>query len=357
MHRLLTGSDGIMIKVGIVGGTGYTGAELLRLLVKHPAVKLEMISSRAEAGLRVDALFPHLRGHTDLCFTAPETAKLAQCDIVFFATPHGVAMQQAAALLEADTRIIDLSADFRLRDSALWAEHYKQPHNCPEWLEQAVYGLPERNRTALPQARLVACPGCYPTAVQLGLWPLLKRGWVDTQRLIASVASGVSGAGRQATIDTLMSELDGSVKAYAVSEHRHAPEIEQELTSMAQKQVALTFTPLLLPLVRGIHATLFAELHSESIALEQVQEAYEAHYADEPFVDVLPLGSHPETRSVRGSNVCRIAVHQPRGRNTLVVLVVIDNLVKGAAGQAVQVMNAMLGLEETRGLNAVALMP
>jgi len=343
-----------MIKVGIVGATGYTGVELLRLLVKHPQVQIQTVTSRSEAGTRVDAMFPNLRGHLDLLFTAPEVDTLAQCDLVFFATPNGTAMQSVPALLEAGCKVIDLAADFRLRDPAVWEQWYKLPHACPDLLAEAVYGLPEMNRAALRQARLVANPGCYPTAVQLGLLPLLEAGVVETGALIADVKSGVSGAGRKAAVGTLLGEAGENFKAYNVAGHRHWPEICQGLARMTTEPVDFTFVPHLTPMIRGIHATLYATLRADNTDL---QALFEQRYQHEPFVDVLPTDSYPETRSVRGINTCRIAVHRPRQGKTLVVLAVIDNLVKGAAGQAVQNMNLMCGFAETTGLDNVALLP
>ncbi len=343
-----------MIQVGVVGGTGYTGIELLRFLTVHPEVSLSVITSRAEAGTAVADLFPSLRGHVDLAFSAPEHDVLSACDVVFFATPNGTAMNIAPDLLKAGTRVIDLAADFRLKDVAVWEEWYGMAHAAPELVEEAVYGLPEVNRAAIRDARLVANPGCYPTAVQLGFLPLVTEGAVDLDRLIADAKSGVSGAGRKASIGTLLCEAGESLKAYAVPGHRHLPEIVQGLGAACGQPIGLTFVPHLVPMIRGIHATLYASIRDESINL---QELYESRYRDEPFVDILPAGSHPETRSVKGTNICRIAVHRPRGGATIVVLSVIDNLTKGAAAQAVQNMNLMLGLREETGLDHVALVP
>ena len=342
-----------MIKIGIVGGTGYTGVELLRLLAAHPEAELSLITSRSEAGLPVADMFPNLRGHVDLAFSAPDEAALAACDLVFFATPNGVAMQSVPSLLAAGVRVIDLAADFRLKDSGEWAQWYGMPHACPEVLAEAVYGLPEVNREAIRGARLVANPGCYPTAVQLGLLPLLEQGLAEPERIIADCKSGVSGAGRKASVATLLCETSESFKAYAVPGHRHWPEIRQGLNAVAEN-VGLTFVPHLVPMLRGIHATLYATLTDTAVDL---QALFEQRYADEPFVDVLPAGSHPETRSVKGANTCRIAVHRPQDGDTVVVLSVIDNLVKGAAGQAVQNMNIMFGLPERCGLEGIALVP
>jgi len=343
-----------MIKVGIVGGTGYTGVELLRLLAGHPGVELSLITSRSEAGTPVAEMFPNLRGRLDLAFSEPNATTLSACDLVFFATPNGTAMQMVPALLEAGTKVVDLAADFRLRDPNLWEQWYGMPHLCPHLLEEAVYGLPEINRERIRGARLVANPGCYPTAVILGFLPLLEAGLADIAHLVADAKSGVSGAGRKASVGTLMGECGESFKAYGVPGHRHLPEIRQELAGRVGAPVGLTFVPHLLPMIRGIHATLYARVETGESAL---QALYEQRYADEPFVDVLPHGSHPETRSVRGVNQCRMAVHRPQGGDTVVVLSVIDNLVKGAAGQAVHNMNLMFGLPETQGLDGIALLP
>ncbi len=342
-----------MISVGIVGGTGYTGVELLRILCRHPEVKLAAITSRGEAGTAVAALFPSLRGRIDLRFCDPADAGLAGCDLVFFATPNGIAMTQARELLERGVRIIDLAADFRLRDHSEWERWYGMPHACPDLLDAAVYGLPEVNRERIRSARIVANPGCYPTAVQLGFLPLVEGGHVELGFLIADAKSGVSGAGRKAELNILLAEAADSFKAYGVSGHRHLPEIRQGLAIAAGSAVGLTFTPHLVPMIRGIHATLYARL-TRSVDL---QTLFEARYAGEPFVDVMPPGSHPETRSVRGANICRIAVHRPGDGDVVVVLSVIDNLVKGAAGQAVQNMNLMFGLPESAGLDQVPLSP
>ena len=343
-----------MIKVGVVGGTGYTGVELLRLLAAHPESELAVITSRSEAGQAVADLFPNLRGHLDLAFSVPDIGQLSDCDLVFFATPNGTAMTMVPQLLEAGVRVIDLAADFRLQRLEEWQQWYGMKHACPEYLQQAVYGLPEVNRALIAQARLVANPGCYPTAVQLGFLPLLEEGLVEAGHLIADAKSGVSGAGRKAATATLLCEASENFEAYAVPGHRHLPEIRQGLQQAAGKPVGLTFVPHLTPMIRGIHATLYAQLLD---ADRDLQALFEARYSDEPFVDVLPAGSHPETRSVRGANHCRIAIHRPQQGNTVVVLSVIDNLVKGAAGQALQNMNVMFGLDEDTGLSNVALLP
>jgi N-acetyl-gamma-glutamyl-phosphate reductase len=342
-----------MIRVGIVGGTGYTGVELLRLLAGHPGVELQVITSRSEAGGAVSALFPNLRGFVDLAFSEPDLASLRQCELVFFATPNGTAMTMTRELLDAGVRIIDLAADFRFKDAALWEQWYGMPHACPELLAEAVYGLPEMNREQLRSARLVANPGCYPTAVTLGFLPLLEAGAVDSAHLIADAKSGVSGAGRKAEIGLLLGEAGENMKAYGVAGHRHLPEIRQNLAQAAGSQPGLTFVPHLTPMIRGIHATLYGRLQKEV----DLQGLFQGRYKGEPFVDVLPTGSLPETRSVRGGNTCRIAVHRPGQGDTVVVLSVIDNLVKGAAGQAVQNMNILFDLEESLGLHSIPLLP
>ena len=342
-----------MIKVGVVGGTGYTGVELLRLLAQHPDVTITAITSRGEAGTRVADMFPSLRGHVSLKFSDPAASRLNQCDLVFFATPNGIAMKQAPELLDAGVKVIDLAADFRLKDAAIWEKWYGMPHECPQWLDKAVYGLPEVNREAIKNAQLVANPGCYPTATQLGFLPLIESGVVDVMSLIADAKSGISGAGRKVETNILFSEAADNFKAYGVPGHRHLPEISQGLSNAAGRSVGLTFVPHLTPMIRGIHATLYARITKEA----DYQLLFERRYEHEPFVDVLPSGSHPETRTVRASNVCRIAVHRPQAGDTVVVLSVIDNLVKGAAGQAIQNMNLMFGLDECIGLKQVPILP
>jgi len=347
----------MMIKAGIVGGTGYTGVELLRLLAQHPNVELKAITSRKEAGTAVSAIFPSLRGRVDLAFTEPGAARLRGCDVVFFATPNGVAMNEARAILDAGARLVDLSADFRLRDIVEWERWYKVKHAAPELAGEAVYGLCELNRERIRGARLVANPGCYPTAVQLGLLPLAESGTVDLDHLIADAKSGVSGAGRKAELELAFPEASDNFKAYNVPGHRHWPEIRQGLAQAAGREVGLVFTAHLTPMIRGIHATLYARIAKEV----DFQALYEKRYAGEPFVDVMPAGSHPDTRSVRAANVCRLALHRPpegaKRSDTLVVLSVIDNLVKGASGQAVQNMNLMFGLPEVTGLGQLPVVP
>jgi len=352
-----------MIKVGIVGGTGYTGVELLRMLAQHPEVKLTAITSRKEAGMPVSEMFSSLRGRVDIAFSTPEDAKLNECDAVFFATPHGVAMAQAKELLAANVRILDLAADFRLKDTKVFEQWYGMPHQCPDILEEAVYGLAEINREAIKKARVVGLAGCYPTSVQLGFAPLISpksnagKKLVDTKYLISDSKSGVSGAGRKAEVGTLLAEASDNFKAYGVKGHRHLPEIEQGLKAIAgHEDVKLTFVPHLVPMIRGIHSTLYAKILPEALDVD-FQALYEDFYRGEYFVDVMPAGSHPETRSVRGSNQLRIAIHRPGGGDTLIILVVEDNLVKGASGQGIQCLNLMFGFPENMGLQQIALLP
>ena len=342
-----------MLKIGIVGGTGYTGVELLRLLADHPETRVEVITSRSNAGTPVADVFPNLRGKFDIQFSEPDMDSYQNCDLVFFATPNGVAMGQAKALLDKGIKLIDLAADFRIQDIETWEKWYGEAHACPSLVEQAVYGLPELNRDAIKAASLVANPGCYPTTVILALLPLLKNGLIEPSSIIADCKSGVSGAGRNANVATTYSELSESVKAYAVTGHRHLPEIRQILQSI-NNQADLVFIPHLMPMIRGLHATVYADANNTDTNIQQV---FENFYRDEPFVDVMPAGSHPETRSVKGANHCRIAVHYLDTRKKYIVLAVIDNLVEGAAGQAIQNMNLMFGLNETTGLNAPGMMP
>ncbi len=343
-----------MLAVGVVGGTGYTGVELLRLLVTHPQVELRYVTSRSESGNKVADMFPNLRGFTDICFTEPTVEALAECDVVFFATPNGTAMKMVPELIKNDVRVIDLAADFRLKDAAVWKQWYGMDHVCTDVLADAVYGLPEINRADIKSAKVVANPGCYPTAVTLGFLPLIENGLIDDQHLIADAKSGVSGAGRGASVATLQAESAENFKPYAVDGHRHLPEIKQTLANAAGHDVGLTFVPHLLPMIRGIEASLYATIKTDVSDLHQL---YMERYANEPFVDILPEGTMPETRSVKGANSCRISVFRPQQGDTVVVSSVIDNLMKGAAGQAIQNMNIMFGLDEAEGLNMVALLP
>ena len=344
-----------MLAVGVVGGTGYTGAELLRLLVTHPQVNLKCVTSRSESGQKVADLFSNLRGFTDVCFTEPTVETLAECDVVFFATPNGTAMKMVPELIEKGVRVIDLAADFRLQDAAVWKQWYGMDHACTDVLAEAVYGLPEINRSAIKTARIVANPGCYPTATTLGFLPLVENSLINDQQLIADAKSGVSGAGRGASVANLQAESSENFKPYAVDGHRHLPEIRQTLGAVAGHDIGLTFVPHLVPMIRGIEATLYAV--QSGPVVDDLHQLYVDRFASEPFVDILPKGVMPETRTVKGANTCRISIFRPQDGETIVVSSVIDNLVKGAAGQAIQNMNIMFELEETLGLNQVALLP
>ena len=343
-----------MIKVGIVGGTGYTGAELLRLLSQHPDVEILVVTSRSKQGVLISEIFPNLRGHMQHVFTSLDIEHLVNCDVVFFATPHGVAQSLVPEVLAKGIKVIDLSADFRIRDIETWEHWYNQRHLAPELAKIAAYGLPEVNRNKIRHANLVACAGCYPTSIQIGLLPLLASKSISTGDIIANSASGVSGAGRQANISNLLSEVGDSFKAYAGSGHRHLPEIEQGLSDIAGQPVSVTFVPHLLPISRGIHSTIYTRLNDLNV---DVQSIFEEHYKEEAFVHVLPPGSHPETRSVRGSNFCHVSVHQPGNDGRVVVFVTEDNLTKGASGQAIQCMNLMFNLPEESGLAFPGLLP
>ena len=354
----MTSAAAPRIKVGIVGGTGYTGVELLRLLSQHPNVDLTAITSRKEDGMPVSDMFPNLRGRVNISFQTPDNAALEQCDVVFFATPHGVAMSQAEHLLANNVRIIDLAADFRLQDTQVFERWYKMPHACPSVLADSVYGLVELNRKNIANAKVVGNPGCYPTTVLLGLAPLLEGGrkLVDPSHIIADCKSGVSGAGRKAEVSTLFSEASDNFKAYGVAGHRHHPEISEQLQRIAGAPVGLTFVPHLVPMIRGMFSTIYARILPEAMDTD-FQALFQQRYANEEFVDVMPAGSLPETRSVRASNHLRIAVHRPGNADQLIILVTQDNLVKGASGQAVQNMNLMFGLPESAGLTHVAVLP
>ncbi len=345
------------LKVGIVGGTGYTGVELLRLLSVHPDVCLTAITSRGDAGSAVADMFPSLRGYVDLVFSDPAQANLTECDVVFFATPHGVAMSQAQELLKANVKLIDLAADFRLQDTAVFEKWYKMPHSCPDILREAVYGIPELYREKIKSAQVIGNPGCYPTTVLLGLAPLLEQGLIDfSAPIIADAKSGVSGAGRKAEVATLFAEASDSMKAYGVAGHRHHPEIHAQLTQLASAELQFIFVPHLIPMIRGMLSTIYVKLSDQAKSID-LQALYEQRYQHERFVDVMPAGSLPETRSVRGSNQIRIALHRQAEAGYLTLVVVQDNLVKGAAGQAVQNMNIMFGLPENTGLEVVPLLP
>jgi len=342
------------IKVSIVGGSGYTGIELLRLLISHPNVIIHQITSRNDAGKLVSDIYPSLRGSLPHTFIDPAQAKLKEAELVFFATPNGIAMNYVKELLESGVKVIDLAADFRIQDVSIWEKWYEMKHNAVEELKKAVYGLPEVNRAAIKNAQLVANPGCYPTAIQLALAPLIRDNLINTETIIADAKSGISGAGKKTETHLLMSEASENFRAYGLTGHRHLPEIEENLKAIAgTNKIKLTFVPHLIPMVRGIHATLYVDCIKDFDPSTIFNESYK----DEPFVDVLDSGSCPETKSVRGSNLCRLSFYKVPDTNRLIILSVIDNLVKGAAGQAIQNMNIMMSWPESTGLNLFILYP
>ena len=342
------------IKAGIIGGSGYTGVELLRILHHHPDAEAIAITSRALQGKRVAEVFSSMSGLSELIFSLPDDESLNVCDILFFATPHGVAMNSAGPFLEKGIKVIDLGADFRIHDSSNWSQWYNMEHTQNLLLEEAVYGQPEIRREAIKSSRLVANPGCYPTAILLALKPLLENQLIDCSNIVADCKSGTSGAGRAANQAMLLSEVSESFKAYGVSGHRHFPEMKQELELLAGEAVGLTFVPHLLPMIRGIEATIYVDLLESTV---DVRSCFENAYKNEEFVKILPKGVYPETRSVRSSNYCQLGIQYVEHSNKLVIMSVIDNLVKGAAGQAIQNMNLMFGIDEKTGLTQIGLLP
>jgi N-acetyl-gamma-glutamyl-phosphate reductase len=346
-----------MIKVGIIGASGYAGAELTRILCNHPQVKLTMATSRQYEGISLSEVFPHLRNKVDLVCentTAKEFAKKA--DLFFTAVPHKTAMDLVPVLLDAGKKVIDLSADFRLRDLATYESWY-QPHSSSELLAEAVYGLPELYRQSIKNCRILANPGCYPTSIILGLAPLLKAGAIVPETIIADSKSGTSGAGRVAQTGTLFCEVHDGFRPYKVGRaHRHTPEIEQELSLLAKTDVFLTFTPHLLPISRGILSTIYATLTPGQNS-ENIRDLFETQYKDEPFIRLLKEDTFPATQYVKGSNFCDISFKIDRKTNRIIVMSAIDNVVKGAAGQAVQNMNIMCGFKEDTGLLSAPLFP
>jgi N-acetyl-gamma-glutamyl-phosphate reductase len=343
------------VRIGILGATGYTGIELLRLLDEHPFAEIACLTSERYAGQSIGAVFPHLAGGDLPPLTKVGDVDFGRLDVVFGCLPHGTS-QDVIRDLPRGPRVIDLSADFRLRDPALYESTYRQPHQAIERQRDAVYGLTEVARPAIRRSDLVANPGCYPTSAQLPLWPLLEAGLIARDPIIIDAKSGVSGAGRGAKEASLHTEVSEGLHAYSVSSHRHAPEIEQGLSEAAGSQVTVTFTPHLVPMNRGILATVYVDL-ADGAAPEDLQAELERRYWEEPFVRALPYRSLPATRHVRGSNRCLIAVHPGRTRGRAILLCVLDNLVKGASGQALQNMNVMLDLPETAGLGQAPLFP
>ncbi len=345
-----------MIKVGIYWASGYTGQELLRLLLRHPDVEMTALTSRQFKGMPVSHVYPAFEGLTDIRYMDASPEDVADLsEFVFLAVPHGEAMDVVPVFLEAGRKVVDLSADFRLRSRDVYEKWYEK-HEAPEFLGEAVYGLPELYREAIRSARLVANPGCYPTSAILGLAPLLKEGWIDTESIVVDSKSGVSGAGREAKIGSLFCEVNEGFKAYNVFQHRHGPEMEQELSVLAGKRVNVSFVPHLLPLDRGILSSLYAGLREDKTAGDLL-DLFRNFYDGEPFVRVYREGVYPNVASVRGSNFCDIGITVDGRLKRVVVFSAIDNLIKGASGQAVQCMNLMCGFPEDAGLNLVPLFP
>lgn len=345
-----------MVKVGIYGASGYTGQELIRLLCRHPDVQLAVATSRRYEGKKIADIYPSLMGSTAMVYTNMDAREAAdRCDLVFLALPHGVSMSIAPIVLASGKRVIDLSADFRLHQSQVYEEWYGR-HEAPEILDQAVYGLPELHRDKIHQAQLIANPGCYPTAALLGLSPLLRSGWIDPETIVVDSKSGASGAGREPQLGMLFGEVHDGFKAYKIGQHRHLPEMEQEMSLLAGQEIRITFTPHLLPLSRGILSTIYVQLR-QTVSVEELWNRYRDYYRGETFIRLYPLGQFPNIGYNRGSNFCDIGVAVDRRTGRAIVVSAIDNLVKGASGQAVQNMNILLGLKEGTGLEAVPLYP
>jgi N-acetyl-gamma-glutamyl-phosphate reductase len=345
------------LKIAIVGSSGYTGGELFRLLLHHPHVTVTAVTSEKSAGQPLSSIFPHLAGLTDLvCEPLKPEAVARKADVVFLALPHVTAQEAAFRFHQLGKKVVDLSADYRLANPAIYEKWYEHGHQYPELLKRAVYGLPELHREEIKKAQLIANPGCYPTSAILGLAPLVKRGVIDLKTIIIDSKSGVSGAGRSPSIEHQFSEVNEGLMAYKVGMHRHTPEIEQELGLLAGTAVTLSFTPHLVPMNRGILSTIYATLNT-MMDTAQVRSLYEDFFGREPFVRVLPAGRFPNIRNVRGSNFCDIGVYADPRTGRVVVVTAIDNLVKGASGQAIQNMNLMVGFNETEGLKLAGLFP
>lgn len=345
-----------MVKVAVVGASGYTGVELLRLLLNHPDIEITCVTANQNAGESVATLFPSLAGRIEMVCSSLDTAEVAaNAELVFTALPHQTAMAVIPGLLSAGCKVIDLSADYRLQDPQVYAAWYAE-HTSPELLSEAVYGLPELYRAVIPAARLIANPGCYPTSVALALAPLLKTHLIDHTTLIIDSKSGTSGAGRSSKLGSLYCEVNEGFKAYSVGNHRHTPEIEQTLSALAQQKVKVCFTPHLLPVNRGILSTCYASLRQETTTAALLQH-YRSFYSGEAFIRICADGELPNIAYVRGANYCDIGLVVDQRTGRVIVVSAIDNLVKGAAGQAVQNMNLLLGFPETRGLEVVPLFP
>lgn len=346
-----------MLKVAICGGSGYAGAELLRILAAHPEVEITVVTSEKSAGKRVTELFPHLHRHDNLAYQPLEREKIAgKADLFFMALPHAASQEAVDFFVRKGKRVIDLSADFRLKDAKTYEEWYRAPHKFPATLKKTVYGLPELHRKKIARAAIVANPGCYPTGAVLGLYPAVKHGFIAVDSIVIDSKSGTSGAGRQSDVAFSFCEVNEGFKAYSIAVHRHTPEIEQEISAVAGREVRVDFTPHLVPLDRGILTTIYAKL-SKNISAEKVHVAYRAAYRKEPFTRVLDSGKFPNVKHTRGTNYCDVGLAVNKRTNTLIIVTAIDNLGKGAAGQAVHNMNIMMGFAEKTALDATALVP
>jgi N-acetyl-gamma-glutamyl-phosphate reductase len=345
-----------MAKIGIAGASGYTGLELLRLLINHPKSEIIFLTSETYQGQSVSKVFPSLSGFTDLKFSSIDSVSSEGCDIVFLALPHTISMQKASVFLTENTRVIDLSADFRLKDPAVFKDWYSIRHQQPSLLKEAVYGLPEIHREAIKSARLIANPGCYPTSITLALAPLITKDWVDLSSIVADSKSGISGAGRKASLATQFSEINGGISAYNIAVHRHTPEIEQELSTLANTDIQISFSPHLIPMTRGMLSTVYINL-KQDIPAEDLLEYFKNFYTDEPFIRILPLGEYANTHFTVSSNFCDIGVQVDIRNRRAIITSAIDNLIKGASGQAIQNMNLMLGISEKSGLSFPGIFP
>ena len=345
-----------MAKIGIAGASGYTGVELLRLLTNHPKAEIVFLTSETYQGQPVTEVFPSLGGFANIKFSSLEFVSGDDCDIIFLALPHTTSMNKVPGFLKKNAKVIDLSADYRLKDPAIFEEWYAVPHQQPELLKEAVYGLPEIHREAIMSAQLVANPGCYPTSITLGLAPLITENWVDLSCIVADSKSGTSGAGRKASLKTQFSEANEGVSAYQIAAHRHTPEIEQELSALANTGVQVSFSPHLIPMTRGMLSTVYINLKKD-MSVEDLVEHFQRFYKEEPFVRILPPGKYANTRFTAASNFCDIGVQVDRRNRRTIVTSAIDNLIKGASGQAIQNMNLMLGISETSGLNFPGVFP
>lgn len=345
-----------MINIGIYGASGYTGQELLRLLLRHPEVRVTAVTSRRYAGMPVSDVYPVFFGLTGLSFIDASPDDVARdCDVVFLALPHGVSMQVAGKFLDAGKKVIDLSADFRLRNTEIYEQWY-QRHTARDIIKEAVYGIPELYGNVVKQARLIANPGCYPTSAILGLAPLIAEKWIDAASIIVDSKSGVSGAGREPQVGTLFCEVDAGFKAYKVGQHRHTPEMEQEFGCLAGHEIRISFTPHLLPVSRGILSTMYATLQKD-VTVSDMNDLYRSFYRSKPFIRISREGTLPGISSVRGSNYCDIGLTVDGRTKRAIVVSVIDNLIKGASGQAIQNMNLMCGFDENTGLQMISLFP